>query len=49
MSNGSYGEVMTRASSLLTLESSATCTLENGEFNWKRLHAIYKYFSGLDL
>lgn len=40
MINGSYGEVMTQGSSLLTLGSSATYTLENDEFNWKRLHAI---------
>lgn len=40
MINGSYGEVMTRGSSLLTLGSTATYTLENDEFNWKRLRAI---------
>lgn len=44
-----HGEVMTRGSSLLTLGSSATYVLENGEFNWKRLHTIDKYFSVQDL
>lgn len=39
---------MTQGSSLLTLGSSATYTLENGELNSKRLHTIYKYFSVQD-